>query len=164
MLCSSVSNGTMVDSRKGETMAETQDDPTGRLEVVVQKLDRLSASVDERFNQVDERFNQVDERFNQVDERFNQVDERFKQVDERFKQVDKRFKQVDKRFDQIDKRFDGIEAALLEQREYTEFAYGRLDAKFDGLSTGFARLERKMDQIIDLHLPNTPPESSDAAR
>jgi hypothetical protein len=129
MLCSSVSNGTMVDSRKGETMAETQDDPTGRLEVVVQKLDRLSASVDERFKQVDERFNQVDERF-----------------------------------DQIDRRFDGIEAALLEQREYTEFAYGRLDAKFDGLSTGFARLERKMDQIIDLHLPKTPPESSDAAR
>jgi hypothetical protein len=157
MLCSSVSNGTMVDSRKGETMAETQDDPTGRLEVVVQKLDRLSASVDERFKQ-------VDERFNHVDERFKQVDERFKQVDERFNQVDERFNQVDERFDQIDRRFDGIEAALVEQREYTEFAYGRLDAKFDGLSTGFARLERKMDQIIDLHLPKTPPESSDAAR
>jgi chromosome segregation ATPase len=161
----------MVDSRKSEAMAETQNDSAGRLEVVEQKLDRLSASVDERFSQVDERFNQVDERFNQVDERFNQVDkqfnqvdERFKQVDKRFKQVDKRFNQVDKRFDGIDKRFDGIEAALVEQREYTEFAYGRLDAKIDGLSTGFVRLERKMDQVIDLHLPKTPPGSSDAAQ
>ena len=138
-------------------MAETQNDPVGRLEVVEQKLDRLSASVDERFNQVDERFKQVDEWFKQVDERFNQVDERFNQVDERFKQIDKRF-------DQVDERFNGIEAALVEQRQYTEFAYERLDAKTDGLATGFVRLERKMDQIIDLHLPKTPPGSSEAAQ
>jgi predicted nucleic acid-binding Zn-ribbon protein len=131
-------------------MAETQTDPVGRLEVVEHKLDRLSASVDERFNQVDERFKQVDERFNQVDERFNQVDERLKQID--------------KRFDQVDERFNGIEAALVEQRQYTEFAYERLDAKIDGLATGFVRLERKMDQIIDLHLPKTPPGSSEAAQ
>ena len=115
MLVSSASKETMVDSRKAEAMAETQNDPAGRLEVVEQKLDRLSASADERFNQ-------------------------------------------------IDKRFDGIEPALVEQREYTEFAYGRLETKFDGLATGFARLELKMDQIIDLHLPKTPPGSSDAAR
>jgi hypothetical protein len=136
MLVSSASKETMVDSRKGEAMAETQNDPAGRLEVVERKLDRLSASVDERFEQVDERFEQVDERFHRVD----------------------------KRFDQIDKRFDGIEAALVGQRQYTEFASGRLEAKFEGLQTGFARLERKMDQIIDLHLPRTPPGSSDAAR
>jgi hypothetical protein len=113
---------TMVDSRKGEAMAGTQSDPTGRLEVVEQKVDRLSASVDERF------------------------------------------KQIDKRFDQVDERFNGIEAALVEQRQYTQFAYERLDAKIDGLATGFVRLERKMDQIIDLHQPKTPPGSSEAAQ
>ena len=49
----------------------------------------------------------------------------------------------------INKRFDEIDAALGELREYTEFAYGRLEEKID---VGFARverIERKLDQFID---------------
>ena len=106
-------------------MVDGIDDVARRVEVVEQKVDRLSVTMDQRFDQVDERFRQVDERFRQVDERFRQVDERFRQVD---------------------KRFDQVDAALQEQRRYTEFSYGRLDAKMDA---GFARLERKVDQLID---------------
>ncbi len=88
---------TMVDSRKGEGMADRIDDLAGRVEAVEQKVDRLSASVDQRFDQVD--------------------------------------------------------AALVEQRLYTEFAYERLDAKMDAgfanMDGRFSRLERKLDQFID---------------
>lgn len=95
---------------------------------------------------------------------------------------------VDAKFDQVDRRFDQVDAALLEQREYTEFTYEKLDSKMDegfsrldrkmdaGFSRldqkvdagfaqadgRFARLERKIDQIIDLHLPKNPPDDSDS--
>jgi tetrahydromethanopterin S-methyltransferase subunit G len=82
------------------------------------------------------------------------VDQLSGSIDQRFEQVDRRFEQVDRRFEQVDRRFDGIERALVEQRAYTEFASERLDAKMDA---GFARLERKLDQILDLHQPRTPP-------
>ena len=70
-----------------------------------------------------------------------------------------------------DARFDQVDAAIVELRAYSEFAYewldstmdagfARLDQKIDdglGRVDGrFDRLERKIDQIIDLHLPRTP--------
>src|SRR5438132_10375170 len=62
--------------------------------------------------------------------------------------------------DRIKDRFNTIDAALIEQRQYTEFAYSRLDAKMDAgfaksdakMDAGFARLERKLDQFIDVQL------------
>jgi predicted aminopeptidase len=42
----------------------------------------------------------------------------------------------------MDAGFEHVDAALLEQREYTEFAYEKLDAKMDA---GFSRLDRQMD-------------------
>ena len=84
---------------------------------------------------------------------------------------------VDARFEQVDRRFDQVDAAIVEQRAYTEFAYEKLDSKMDA---GFARLdqkiddglgkvegqfiqlERKIDQIIDLHLPKSPPDASNS--
>jgi hypothetical protein len=85
--------------------------------------------------------------------------------------VDRRFNQVDQRFEQIDRRFDAMEAGLVEQREYTEFAYSHLDAKMDAgfarldakmdagfarldakMEAGFGQLERKLDQFIDVQL------------
>jgi len=60
---------------------------------LAQNVEKLSGSVDARFNQVDTKIQDlsesVDVRFNQVDERFNQVDERFNQVDARFNRVDR---------------------------------------------------------------------------
>jgi predicted nuclease with TOPRIM domain len=74
-------------------MADRIDDLTKRVETVETKLDRLSASVDQRF-------------------------------------------------DQVERRFDQVDAAIVEQREYTEFAYSRLEAKMEA---GFSRLEGKID-------------------
>jgi uncharacterized protein YicC (UPF0701 family) len=56
---------------------------------------------------------------------------------------------VDQRFASVDQRFDAVDAALREQREYTEFCYSRLESKVDA---GFGRLERKLDQFIDVQL------------
>jgi len=41
-------------------------------------------------------------------------------------------------------------SGFVEQREYTEFSHARLEAKMDA---GFARLDRKLDQLIDAHRP-----------
>ena len=74
-------------------------------------------------------------------------------VDARFEQVDRRFEHVNQRFEQVDKRFDEVTAAIIEQREYTEFAFQRVERRMDGLErstvAGFARLERKLDLILD---------------
>ena len=42
-------------------------------------------------------------------------------------------------------------AGFIEQREYTEFSHARLEAKMDA---GFARVDRKLDQLIDAHRPH----------
>ena len=64
---------------------------------------------------------------------------------------------VDRRFDSfsasVDQRFDDVTAMLVEQRQYTEFAFDRLasemKAGFKGVDSRFNRLERKLDQFID---------------
>ncbi len=93
-----------------------------------------------------------------------------------------RVRAVEARMDQerasIDQRFDAVDAALVEQREYTEFAFEKLEHRFDGLerrfgglegefaevkvevravSSGLGRVERKLDQFIDRLLP--PPRA-----
>jgi len=68
---------------------------------------------------------------------------------------------------ELERRFDEIQAALLEQRQYTEFAFdelsaemrqgfGQVDKRFDQVDKRFGqidkrfdRLERKLDQFID---------------
>jgi len=125
----------MVDSPKEETMTDGTSNLPER-GIIERKLDALSASVDARFDQVNQRFEQVNQQFEQVNQQFAHVDERFQQVAD----------------------------AIAEQRAYTEFAYQRLDSKmdagFDRMDTRFNRLERKIDQIIDLHIPDSPPGRS----
>jgi hypothetical protein len=73
-------------------------------------------------------------------------------VDERFDKVDKRFDEVDKRFTEIDRRFDEVSAAFVEQREYTEFAFGRLRRE---MIERFERVDQNMatrDQVERLRL------------
>jgi hypothetical protein len=72
-----------------------------------------------------------------------------KSVDERFEGMDRRFDTVDARLDGMDARIDGLETALVEQRRYTEFAFLQLSEKMDA---GYERLERKLDQFIDVQL------------
>ena len=62
---------------------------------------------------------------------------------------------VDQRFDalsaSIDRRFDEVTHQFVEQREYTEFAFARLEkqltARFDGLEQKFDGLEQKFDGL-----------------
>ena len=69
----------------------------------------------------------------------------------------------------VDVRFDDVTSALVEQRQYTEFAFDRLrnemlggfatmQARFDTMTTNFGRLERKLDQVID-HVKQPPSHS-----
>lgn len=67
---------------------------------------------------------------------------------------------VDARFAQVDARFDEVTAALVEQREYTEFAVGailrEMQDGFSRMSANFGRLERKFDQLTDWILSRRP--------
>ena len=98
-------------------------------ETVGQKIDALSASVDQRFDTLSA---SVDRRFDAVNERFGTLSA------------------------SVDERFDAVDVALVEQRQYTEFAFDRLDSRFDTVDSRFDtvdsrfdRLERKLDQFID---------------
>src|SRR5438270_2106202 len=84
-----------------------------------------------------------------IDDVANRVQTMEEKLDHLAASVDERFEQVDRRFDQIDRRFDQIDAAIIEQRQYTEFAYSRLENRMD---VGFGRIERKLDQFIDVQL------------
>ncbi|MBA2303686.1 MAG: hypothetical protein H0W08_13750 [Acidobacteria bacterium] len=44
----------------------------------------------------------------------------------------------------LDDRFDQVDAAMADQRLFTEFAYGRLDSKMDA---GFARIDQHFAQV-----------------
>ena len=80
-------------------------------------------------------------------ERFDRVE---KKLDDLSASVDARFASVDKRFDEMRQEFQNefrdVQEHFVEQRQYTEFAYGRLDRR---MTEGFSRLERKLDQVID---------------
>jgi hypothetical protein len=49
----------------------------------------------------------------------------------------------------LSERFDAVDAAIREQREYTEFAYGRMAERFDQLQLGFRRLEENVDRRFE---------------
>ena len=84
--------------------------------------------------------------------------------------------------EQVSRRFDQVDAALLEQRRYTEFAYGRQDSRMDAgfaqvearfaqmdarfaqvearfaqMDARFARLERTLDQFMNGYFSKEPP-------
>ena len=82
-------------------------------------------------------------------DRIDDLTERVQTVEEK---LDRLSVSVDQRFEQVDQRFDQVDAALIEQRQYTEFAFSRLEAKMDAGFGRFGRVERKLDQFIDVQL------------
>lgn len=57
----------------------------------------------------------------------------------------------------IDKRFEEVTEAFVEQRKYTEFAFGQLKTELEAeMNAGFGRLDRKLDRVLDT-LTRTPP-------
>src|SRR5258705_8925737 len=55
----------------------------------------------------------------------------------------------------VDELSTAMAAGFVEQREYTEVSHARLEAKMDA---GFARVDRKLDQLIDAHRPRPKPK------
>jgi hypothetical protein len=58
-------------------------------------------------------------------------------------QIEQRLTRVENKVDAL---AESVDAGLREQREYTEFAFGRLRSE---MREGFGRIERKLDQFID---------------
>ena len=81
---------------------------------------------------------------------------------DRIDRLEERIQVVEGKVDQLASAmyagFQAVGDALREQREYTEFAFARLeqrlearmDAGFANMDTGLARIERKLDQFIDV--------------
>lgn len=64
-------------------------------------------------------------------------------IDRRFADVDRRFADVDRRFDDVDRRFNDVTDALVEQRQYTEFAFDRLDKRLTAMDV-------KLDEVLQI--------------
>ena len=111
----------------------------------------------------------------------DRIDDPGQRVDALETRLDHLSASVDRRFDTVDRRFDAVDAGFLEQRQYTEFAFEKLertvnarfdqvDARFAGVDTrlagvevevrvvssGLGRVERKLDQLIDRMFPEPP--------
>jgi hypothetical protein len=82
--------------------------------------------------------------------------------------VSERVQVVERKIEQlaasVKSGFNGVDEAFADQRLYTELAVTRvssdvhrLDANIDAR---FARLERRIEQVIDLHLPKVPPDAA----
>lgn len=75
-------------------------------------------------------------------------------LDDVSEKIDRLSDSIDQRFEQVDRRFEQVDAAFVEQRQYTEFAYQRLDTRMDAgfsrLEGHIVRVERKVDQLIDM--------------
>jgi len=46
----------------------------------------------------------------------------------------------------MDRRFDQVQTAIVEQRQYTEFAFGKLEGEMVGVKSHLVQLEGKLDQ------------------
>lgn len=120
-------------------MAERVDDVIERLVSVESKVELLGTSVKSVESQVD------------------RLETRVESVE---RTVDSLESKVDLLASTVDERFAEVAEAFVEQRRYTDFAFERLDASMTSLDgrmatletamhSGFARLDRKLDQLID---------------
>ena len=83
------------------------------------------------------------ERFDEVDVRLDQLSAK---VDEGFRQVDQRLAKVDERLADHDVHFVEIKEHFTELRAYIDLGLAGLRQE---MSSGFQRLERKIDLILD---------------
>ena len=60
------------------------------------------------------------------------------------KKLDDLATSVERRFDAVGAEFNAVAGAFAEQRQYTEFAFGRLEAKVDA---GFARVDSNFARV-----------------
>src|SRR4249920_3892671 len=145
---------TMVDSPKERTMTDGSSNLPERVEIIEQKLDGLIRSVDTRFDQVD----------TAIVEQRAYTEFAYERVDSK---MDAGFARLDSKMDagsaRLDSKIDAGSARLDSKMDAGFASLGSMiDAGQSNVDGRFARLERKIDQIIDLHLPKTPPDASDS--
>lgn len=104
-------------------------------------VERLGIELRARFDAVDGRLHAVDGRLDAVDGRLDALGSRLERVEARFDGVEARLDTVDARFGTVLARFDGS------------------DARLETMDVRFARLERKVDRILDHLLPGPPPDT-----
>jgi hypothetical protein len=128
----------MVDSPKEGTMANESSNLPERVDAIETKLDGLIRSVDARFDQVDAAI--VEQRRYAYEKLDSKMDAGFARLDSK----------MDAGFDRLDSKIDSGLTAL--------DSVARLDHKIDDIDNRlgkvdgrFARVEQKIDQIIDLH-------------
>jgi hypothetical protein len=153
----------MVESRKGNTMTNGLGDLPERVQIVEQKLDRLAASVDAGFAEqrayTDFAFERLDSK---IDAGFSRLDQKMDGGLSRLDQkMDGGFSRFDRKmeagFARLDQKLDAA-AGRLEQKVVTHNE--KTDAGFAMIELRFARVERKIDLIIDLHIPKPPDKSA----
>ena len=141
-----LSFATMVDSRKGEAMADRIDHLTERVQVVEVKVDRLSTTVGQLSTRVDGLSTTVGQLSTRVDGLSTTVG----QLSTR---VDGLSVTVGQLSTTVSELSTAMAAGFVEQREYTEFSHARLEAKMDAGFARVDRIERKLDQFIDVYRP-----------
>jgi uncharacterized protein YoxC len=150
-----VAFATMVDSRKGGVMADRIDHLTERVQVVEVKVDGLSSTVGQLSTRVDGLTTTVGQLSTRVDGLATTVGQLSTRVDGLTTTVGQLSTRVDGLTTTVNELSTAMAAGFLEQREYTEFSHARLEAKMDA---GFARVDRKMDQLIDAQRPRRKPK------
>jgi methyl-accepting chemotaxis protein len=93
----------------------------------------VSADVTSNLEELPQRVAAIEQRLESLEQsvnrQFDQVNQRFAQVNQQFDQVNQQFAQVNQRFEEVNQRFEEVSQAFVEQREYTEFAFGRLERR-----------------------------------
>jgi chromosome segregation ATPase len=134
-------------------MADRIDRLEERIQVVEGKVDQLALAMNAGFQAVDDAlreqreytefaFARLEQRLEaRMDAGFAKMDARFAKMDDRFAKMDDRFAKMDDRFDKMDDRFSKMDDRL-----------SKMDDRFGKMEVGLARVERKLDQFIDVQM------------
>jgi archaellum component FlaC len=127
-------------------MADRIDRLEERIQVVEGKVDQLALAMNAGFQAVDDALREQREytefAFARLEQRLEaRMDAGFAKMDARFAKMDDRFAKMDDRFDKMDDRFSKMDDRL-----------SKMDDRFGKMEVGLARVERKLDQFIDVQM------------
>jgi hypothetical protein len=127
-------------------MANQIDRLEERVQVVEGKVDRLASEMNAGFQAVDDALREQREYtefgFARLEQRLEaRMDAGFAKMDGRFATMDDRFAKMDGRFATMDDRFAKMDGL-----------FATMDDRFSKMDAGLARVERKLDQFIDVQI------------
>lgn len=71
-------------------------------------------------------------------------------VDRIEQKLDSLTESIDRRFNGVDRRFNEVTDAIVEQRQYTEFAFERADKAFARLETRLTAMDVNLDDVLQI--------------